>query len=163
MIHSSLAPAFAIDRRLRAYISAESAFSSHLPAPPTSAKRRNGTAPGSRWETFRRAFLLGGLRKSLTLIDRPEAQPIRSLCYFAEFPDYSELTVQGGRTWGGCFIGLGIITGCLRKRQHRIIGTVSIGWGLQGGSLSQRLFSQIEIGVQIDIDGLDGLMAEPQR
>ena len=47
------------------------------------------------------------------------------------------------------------------SRPHRPGG---IGWvGLQGGCLGQRLFFQIEIGVQIDIGGLDGLVAEPKR
>ena len=37
---------------------------------------------GTSLETFRRAFLLGCVRKSFALIDRPDSQPIRSLGYF---------------------------------------------------------------------------------
>ena len=38
---------------------------------------------GLELETLRRACLLGSVRKSMELIDRPQAQPIRSLHYFA--------------------------------------------------------------------------------
>lgn len=40
-------------------------------------------ARGIEFETVRRAWLLGCTRKSLALIDRPTAAPIRSLRYFA--------------------------------------------------------------------------------
>ena len=38
---------------------------------------------GVSLETVRRAILLGSLRKSISLLDRPGGEPVRSLCYFA--------------------------------------------------------------------------------
>ena len=34
-------------------------------------------------ETVRRAILLGSVRKSMSLLDRPDGEPVRSLRYFA--------------------------------------------------------------------------------
>ena len=38
---------------------------------------------GVSLETVRRAVLLGSVRKSLSLLDRPDGEPVRSLHYFA--------------------------------------------------------------------------------
>ena len=39
--------------------------------------------PACRLETVRRAILLGSVRKSMSLLDRPGGEPVRSLRYFA--------------------------------------------------------------------------------
>ena len=39
---------------------------------------------GVSLETVRRAILLGSVRKSMSMIDHPESEPVRSLCYFVE-------------------------------------------------------------------------------
>ncbi len=49
---------------------------------PTNAWRRTGTVGGAL-ETVRRAILLGSVRKSMSLLDRPGGEPVRSLRYFA--------------------------------------------------------------------------------
>ena len=46
---------------------------------PTSAWQRAGVP----LETVRRAILLGSVRKSISLLDRPGGEPVRSLRYFA--------------------------------------------------------------------------------
>ncbi|MCY4536288.1 MAG: hypothetical protein OXB91_13060, partial [Bryobacterales bacterium] len=40
-------------------------------------------AAGGSLETGRRAILLGSVRKSMSLLDRPDGEPVRSLRYFA--------------------------------------------------------------------------------
>ena len=55
--------------------------------PFTAADERLAAAwhrAGVPLETVRRALLLGCLRKSFALIDRPDGQPIGSLRYYAE-------------------------------------------------------------------------------
>ena len=52
-------------------------------APRTSAWHRAGVS----LETVRRAILLGSGRKSMTLIDRPDSEPVRALRYFESLLD----------------------------------------------------------------------------
>ena len=91
----------------------------------------------------------------------PTAHP-RPASLFRD-PDYSESIAQGG--W---------CSGWMRHRtrnNHRLFkkartsssGRYRFGAKLRGSGLGHRLFLQLEVGMQIDVGRLDGLVTEPQR